>query len=89
MDLTLKEVKQYIRVDYTDDDELIELMMKATLDEMQELIPTFDQEHITSRQKILIFAYIKEMYDGRGNTTAQPDKIRYTVRSLLLKEMLR
>lgn len=89
MDLTLKEVKQYIRVDYTDDDELIELMMKATLDEMQELIPTFDTENITSRQKILIFAYIKEMYDGRGNTTAQPDKIRYAVRSLLLKEMLR
>lgn len=89
MDLTLKEVKQYIRVDYTDDDELIELMMKATLEEMQELIPKFDPEHITSRQKILIFAYIKEMYDGRGNTTAQPDKIRYAVRSLLLKEMLR
>ena len=87
--MTLTEVKQYIRVDYTDDDELIELMLNATLDEMKDLIPSFDPDNITNRQKILICAYIKEMYDNRGNTTAQPEKIRYAVRSLLLKEMLR
>ena len=52
--MTLTEVKQYIRVDYTDDDELIELMLNATLDEMKELIPSFDPDKITNRQKILI-----------------------------------
>ncbi len=40
--VSLKEAKQYIRVDYTDDDELIELMIDAVTDEMQELIPKFD-----------------------------------------------
>ena len=73
--MTLTEVKKYIRVDYTDDDELIELMLNATLDEMKELIPSFDPDNITNRQKILICAYIKEMYDNRGNTTAQPEKM--------------
>lgn len=32
--MSLKEVKQYIRVDYTDDDSLIELMIDAVVDEM-------------------------------------------------------
>jgi uncharacterized phage protein (predicted DNA packaging) len=87
--MSLKELKQYLRVDYTDDDSLIELMLDAVKDEMQELIPTFDPDKPTNRQKLLICAYVKELYDQRGNTTASQEKIRYAVRSLLLKEMLR
>lgn len=88
--VSLKEVKQYIRVDYTDDDSLIELMIDAVTDEMQELIPKFDPENPTNRQKLLIFSYVKELYDKRdrmsGDTT---ERLRYVVQSMLLKEMLR
>lgn len=88
--VSLKEVKQYIRVDYTDDDELIELMVDAVTDEMQELIPKFDPENPTSRQKLLIFSYVKELYDKRDRMVSDSkERIRYTVQSLLLKEMLR
>lgn len=88
--MELSEVKSYIRVDYDDDDEIIQLMYDAVIDEMTELIPSFDEENITNRQKLLICAYVKELYDNRGNTTtASSEKIRYAVRSLLLKEMLR
>ena len=36
--MSLKELKQYLRVDYTDDDSMIELMHDAVIDEMKELI---------------------------------------------------
>lgn len=85
----LKELKQYLRIDYTDDDGLLELIYDAVIDEMKELIPSFDPGNPTNRQKILICSYAKELYDERGNTTATQEKIRYAVRSLLLKEMLR
>lgn len=85
----LQDAKQYARVDYDDDDSMIQLMLDAVVDEMQELIPTFDAEAPTNRQRLLILAYVKELYDGRGNTTAAPDKLRYAVQSMLLKEMLR
>lgn len=88
--MSLKEIKQYIRVDYTDDDSLIELMIDAVVDEMQELIPKFDPENPTNRQKLLICSYVKELYDNRDRmTTESTERIRYAVQSMLLKEMLR
>lgn len=94
--MSLKEIKQYIRVDYTDDDSLIELMIDAVVDEMQELIPKFDPENPTNRQKLLICSYVKELYDKRDRTynngkvsSDSTERIRYTVQSMLLKEMLR
>ena len=63
--MSLKELKQYLRVDYTDDDSMIELMHDAVIDEMKELIPSLDPEKPTNRQKILICSYVKELYDHR------------------------
>lgn len=85
----LKEAKEYLRVDYDDDDTIIQLMLDAVLDEMEELIPKFDRAKPTSRQRLLIFSYIKELYDGRGNTTQTQEKLRYSIQSMMLKEMLR
>lgn len=92
--MELEELKSYIRVDYDDDDEIIKLMIDAVLDEMEELIPKFDRTKPTSRQKLLIYAYVKELYDKRGNTVDADEKqqkaeIRFTVQSMMLKEMLR
>jgi len=85
----LKEAKEYLRVDYDDDDTIIQLMLDAVLDEMEELIPKFDRAKPTNRQRLLIFSYIKELYDGRGNTTPSQEKLRYSIQSMMLKEMLR
>ena len=52
--MSLKELKQYLRVDYTDDDSMIELMHDAVIDEMKELIPSFDPEKPTNRQNLFI-----------------------------------
>ena len=94
--MSLEEIKQYIRVDYTDDDSLIKLMIDAVVDEMQELIPKFDPENPTNRQKLLICSYVKELYDKRDRTynngkvsSDSTERIRYSGQSMLLKEMLR
>lgn len=87
--MELGQVKSYIRVDYDDDDAIIQLMLDAVLDEMEELIPKFNRENPTNRQKLLIYAYVKELYDQRGNVTQDSENIRYSVRSMMLKEMLR
>ena len=93
--MDLKTIKQYIRVDYTDDDIIIELMWDAVVDEMKELIQKFDPEHPTNRQKILILAGVKDLYDNRDKTynngkisSDSTERIRYTIQSMMLKEML-
>ena len=87
--MDIKELKEYLRVDFDDDDTVIQLMLDAVLDEMEEVVPTFDRNAPTNRQKLLIFSYVKEVYDGRGNMTASKEKLRYAVQSMMLKEMLR
>lgn len=87
--LELKTVKEYIRVDYNDDDEILWIMHDAVIDEMKELIPAFDEQNITNRQKLLILTYIKELYDNRDQMTEKDQDVRYAVRSMMLKEMLR
>ena len=89
--MELKEIKGYLRVDYDDDDSLIQLMLDAVLDEMTELIPGFNRAEPTNRQKLLILAYVKELYDTRGKITAGAgqEKMRFVVQSMMAKEMLR
>lgn len=87
--LELTTVKEYIRVDYSDDDEILWIMHNAVIDEIKELIPAFDEKNITNRQKLLILTYIKELYDNRDQMTEKDQDVRYAVRSMMLKEMLR
>ena len=87
--LELTTVKEYIRVDYSDDDDILWIMHDAVIDEMKELIPAFDEKNITNRQKLLILTYIKELYDNRDQMTEKDQDVRYAVRSMMLKEMLR
>ena len=68
----------------------------TTIDEMKELIPSFDPEKPTNRQKILICSYVKELYDHRDRmynngkiTSDSTERIRYAIQSMMLKETLR
>lgn len=87
--IDLKTVKEYLRIDYSDDDDILWIMHDAVIDEMKELIHTFDEKNITSRQKLLILTYISELYENRDQMTEKSQDVRYAVRSMMLKEMLR
>ena len=49
--MDIETVKNYLRVDYDDDDELILLMLDAVLDEMSELIKDFDRDAPTVAER--------------------------------------
>lgn len=87
--MELEKLKEYLRVDYDDDNEIIQLMLDAVIDEMEELIPSFQRDFPTNRQKLLICTYVKEIYDNRDRTTNSQEKVRFAVQSMMLKEMLR
>jgi uncharacterized phage protein (predicted DNA packaging) len=88
-DMELEELKAYCRIDYDDDDEVINMIYAAVLEEMADLIKDFDPEAPTNRQKLLICMYVKEAYDNRDRTAPTDDKVRFAVQSMMLKERLK
>lgn len=87
--IELKEIKQYCRIDYYDDDEIIELLRDTVFEELADLIPNFNKEQMTNRQKLLALVFIKDLYDNRDKyQKTDKETMRQAVRSLLLKEML-
>ena len=65
----------------------VELMFDATMEEMIELIPNFNQYNMTSRQKLLAFASVKELYDNREKYQKDIKVLSNAVSSMLLKEI--
>ena len=57
--------KKYARIDYTDDDDLVEIMVDAVVESMGEVIPGFNADAMTGRQKIILFKSVKDLYDDR------------------------
>ena len=88
--MELKEITQYCRIDYDDDDELILFFQNVVFEELADLISGFDKDNMTARQKLLVLVFIKDLYDNRDKYQATgKETMRQAVRSLLLKEMLR
>ena len=79
--------KTYCHIDYDDDIEILELMLDTTLDEMTELIPNFDRNNLTSRQKLLAFMSVKELYGNRDKYRSDTKTLSAAVSSMLLKEI--
>lgn len=79
--------KKYCHIDYDDDIEILELMLDTTMQEMTELITDFDQYNLTSRQKLLAFMSVKELYDNRDKYRNDTKTLASAVSSMLLKEI--
>lgn len=87
-----EKAKKYARIDYTDDDDLIEIMIEAAVESMADVIPSFDADGMTGRQKIILFATVKDLYDNRdkyGNQESGINKqhLKIAVASMLLSEI--
>lgn len=80
-------IKQYMRVDYDDDDELIQLLLDTVLDEIEEKVTGFNRNAPTNRQRVLIMSSVKELYDNRDARTDRPETLRPAISSMLIKEI--
>ena len=86
--LDLETVKQYARVDYDDDDELLQLMLTAVLDDLTEKKPDFNRDKPTALQQLLILVSVKDLYDNRDKYTDKPGTLQAAVSSMTIKELL-
>lgn len=77
----------YCHIDYDDDKEIVEIMVDTALEEMEHLIQKFDRFAMTSRQKIIVFATVKELYDKREKYQKETMSLTNAVSSMLLKEI--
>ena len=83
--LTLNEAKNYLRIDYDDDDLLLQSLLVATMDYLRDSIDDFDKkvkkEKFKSRAKILACVLLQDWYDNREH--AESKDFSYTVRSMM------
>lgn len=88
---TLKELtaksKKFARIDYTDDDDLVEIMVVAAVESMADVIPSFDADNMTGRQKIILFATVKDLYDNRDKYGKEKQQLKIAAASMLLSEI--
>lgn len=83
----LETCKKYNRIDYDDDEDIIEMMIDVAIEEMTELIPNFNPEAMTQRQRLLVVVSVKDLYDNREKYGKDVKHMKNAVSSMLLKEI--
>lgn len=83
----LADCKKYNHIDYEDDEDIIELMIDVSIEEMVELIPNFDADNLSKRQHLLILIFVKDLYDNREKYGKDRKTMQTAVSSMLLKEI--
>lgn len=81
------QTKKYCRIDYDDDEDIIETMIEAVFEKLQELIPGFNPYAMTSRQRLLTMMFVKDQYDHTEVYHENDKKLSNAVSSMLLSEM--
>ena len=83
----LTPVKKYARIDYTDDDDLVQTMVEAAVESLADVIPSFDADKMTGRQKIILFVTVKDLYDNREKYGKEKQQLKIAAASMLLSEI--
>lgn len=85
--LTLQEVKNYLRVDFENDDALLTSLMVAADEYLKASVgASYDAE--SERAKILSLIVVSDMYSNREATEKESAKIRQIVESFSLQMRL-
>ena len=83
--MTIEEVKDYLRVDGDDDDNIIRIMMEASKEYIISAVGEYDEEDKTAN---LFCAIVQNMYDNRElmqSDIQQRKAIEYTFKSIILQ----
>lgn len=83
--LTLDEAKNYLRIDYDDDDLWLQSLLVATVDYLKDAIDDFDvkveKDKFKSRAKIIALVLLQDWYDNREHSESKD--LTYTIRSMI------
>ncbi len=89
MQSLVAQTKKYCRIDYDDDEDIIETMVETIFEKLCELIPGFNPYAMTSRQRLLTMIFVKDQYDHMDAYQEKDKKLSNAVSSMLLSEMYR
>lgn len=85
--MELLEVKNYLRVDFEEDDADILLMMEAAQEYIKDAIGFYDDT--SARQKLLFLTLVSSMYENRQYTIdSSNEKVAYALHSMMFQLQL-
>lgn len=87
--MVIEQVKDYLRVDYPDDDRIIMAMMEAAKGYIEAAVGGYDDTDPNAN--MLYLAIVQDLYDNRSLTVTEQQKRRmgYMFSSIILQLQLR
>lgn len=80
--MDLETIKNYLKIDFDDDDVIINMLIATAKEYIINAIGFFDESK--SAHKLLLFAIVANLYESRNFLgTKNNDKIAYTIKSLI------
>ena len=82
--MTIEQVKKYLKVDFSDDDDTIMLMIQAAMEYITAAVGKYEES--SYRMRLILLALVSDMYENRTYTTdKQSEKTRQFIRNMLLQ----
>lgn len=86
MELSLKEIKESLRIDYDDDDVYLLLLNEAAIEQLKGMTGFDLTKSNSSQAKIVCLAIIHELYKDRSLTTEKAgEKLKPVMQSILIQ----
>ncbi|EGT0683795.1 phage gp6-like head-tail connector protein [Clostridium perfringens] len=82
--LQLSEIKNFLKIDFDDDDEYLNLLIGVAKEYIIDALGKFNENRY--KQKYLLLILIKDMYENREFIVKENSNVRYIVRSIILQE---
>lgn len=82
----LATVKQYLRVDFPDDDALIGIMIDTAKGYIRDGIGAFEPEN--PKHNMILLAVVSHLYENRQFQAQSSGKIMHIIRSMMWQERL-
>ncbi|NFF69377.1 phage gp6-like head-tail connector protein [Clostridium sporogenes] len=87
--LTLAETKEFLRLDYDDEDNFLQLCIQNAEEYIRDAIDDFDNkiqiERFQRKAKLLAMMLIQDMFDNRELMTKDSEKYKYIAKSLIMQ----
>lgn len=84
--MDLNFVKNYLKIDFDDDDELINMLISTAKEYIINAIGNFDESKTS--HKLLLLSIVANLYENRGTNAKSNEKIAYTIKSLITQLQL-
>ena len=84
--LTLQDVKNYLRVDFNEDDVLIEVMMDTAQQYIRDAVGKWEETN--PRHNMIMLAVVAHLYENRMLQGQSSGKIVRIISSMMLQERL-